>query len=160
MSLRRPLLVLAVAAIAVGSMAACDKPLPYASVVSGSSAQSGEASAWCFEGGTFSTGQVSDDCKGGPTNAGAVTVHAGRSVEVDVPVGVGDDGWAVGLTSSAGTSAAVSVVKGDSVVRFNVPQDAAAGTTYVLEVLALHPGQNVATPRGIWKFVLNVKERS
>jgi hypothetical protein len=158
MSLRRPLLVLAVAAATVGSLAACDKPLPYANIVSGSSSQSGEASEWCFEAGYFSNSQVSSDCKGGPVNAGAISVHPGRPVEVDVPTGVGDDGWALGLTSSQGTSAAVSVVKGHSVIRFTVPDTATAGTTYVLDVLALHKGKDVATPRGLWKFVLNVKD--
>jgi hypothetical protein len=52
----------------------------------------------------------------------------------------------------------VSVVKGKSVVRFTIPADATVGTTYVLDVLALHPGRDVASPRGLWKFVLNVKE--
>jgi hypothetical protein len=160
MSVRRSLLALCMAAAAIGGLTACDKPLPYASVVSGSSSRSGEASAWCFTDGTFSNTGASADCKGGPVNAGAMSVHAGRQVEVDVPVGVGDDGWAVGLTSSQGTSAPVSVVKGNSIVRFTVPDSAPAGTTYVLEVLALRDGRTVATPRGIWKFVLNIKAKS
>lgn len=158
MSVRRPLVLVAVAAATLGLVAACDKPAPYAGVVSGGDASGGEATAWCFENGTFNATTPSADCQPGPSNAGEITVKPGGMVEVDVPPEVGDDGWTAALASSAGDLAPISFVrKGTSYVRFNVPSEANSGTTYVLELLALRPGQGSEKAKGLWRFVLNVE---
>lgn len=150
-------LALAVAAATLGLVAACDKPAPFATVASGGDSAGGEATAWCFEGGTFNGTAPGADCKAGPANAGRIEVRPGGTVQVDVPPTVGDDGWTAALASSDGTLAPVSFVrKGTSWVRFTVPNDARGGTTYVLELLALHPNQNAEKARGLWRFVLDV----
>ncbi|MFI5958471.1 hypothetical protein [Cryptosporangium sp. NPDC051539] len=148
---------LGVAAAALGLVTACDKPAPYATVVSDGDTAGGEATAWCFENGTFNASTPGSDCKAGPANAGTITVKPGGTVEVDVPPDVGEDGWTAALASSDGNLAPVSFVrKGTSYIRFAVPNDATGSTTYVLELLALHPGQNAEKARGLWRFVLDV----
>jgi len=157
MRLKKRGLALAVAAATLGLVAACDKPAPYATVASGGDSAGGEATAWCFEDGTFNGTAPGGDCKAGPANAGQISVKPGGTVQVDVPPDVGEDGWTAALASSEGNLAPVSFVrKGTSYIRFNVPTDAAGGTTYVLELLALHPGQNAEKARGLWRFVLDV----
>ncbi|MFG1920705.1 hypothetical protein [Cryptosporangium sp. NPDC048952] len=148
---------LALVAASLGLVAACDKPAPYATVASGGDSAGGEATAWCFEDGTFNGSTPGDDCKAGPANAGRIDVRPGSTVQVDVPPNVGEDGWTAALASSDGNIAPVSFVrKGTSWIRFTVPTDAAGGNTYVLELLALHPGENAEKARGLWRFVLDV----
>ena len=114
-------LALAVVAAALGLVAACDKPAPYATVGSGGDSTGGEATAWCFEDGTFNGSAPSDDCKAGPANAGRIGVKPGGTVQVDVPPTVGEDGWTAALASSDGNLAPVSFVrKGTSWIRFTV----------------------------------------
>ncbi|GAA3386550.1 hypothetical protein [Cryptosporangium minutisporangium] len=150
-------LALAVAAATLGLVTACDKPAPYATVVSGGDSVGGEATAWCFEEGTFNASTPGSDCKAGPSNAGEISVKPGSTVHVDVPPNVGEDGWTAALASSDGNLAPVSFVrKGTSYIRFTVPNDATGETTYVLELLALHPGESAEKARGLWRFVLNV----
>ncbi|SHM97036.1 hypothetical protein [Cryptosporangium aurantiacum] len=158
MRLKKRGLALAVAAATLGLVAACDKPAPYATVVSGGDSAGGEATAWCFEDGTFNASTPSSDCKAGPTNAGEIDVKPGGIVEVDVPPTVGEDGWTAALASSDGNLAPVSFVrKGTTYIRFTVPTDTSGDTTYVLELLALHPGHTAEKARGLWRFVLNVE---
>ena len=148
---------LAIAAATLSLVAACDKPAPYATVASGSDSAGGEATAWCFDDGSFNGSAPGSDCKAGPANAGRIDVKPGGTVQVDVPPTVGDDGWTAALASSDGNLAPLSFVrKGTTYIRFNVPSEARGGTTYVLELLALHPGENAEKARGLWRFVLDV----
>jgi hypothetical protein len=155
MRLKKTSFALAVATLSL--VAACDKPAPYATVGSGSDSVGGEATAWCFDDGTFNASAPSSDCEAGPANAGRIDVKPGGTVQVDVPPSVGEDGWTAALASSDGNLAPVSFVrKGTTYIWFNVPTDANGGTTYVLELLALHPGQSAEKARGLWRFVLDV----
>ena len=142
--------------LAAAGLTACDTPSPRASFFSGSETVSTEAVAWCTGNGTVASDPLAADCVRGPEIAATVEAVPGTQVGVEVDPAVAEDGWAVTLLRSDGQVGRVPVSRGNSYARFTVPvADAAGAQTYVVEIVALRPGKQADTARGLWRFRLD-----
>jgi hypothetical protein len=159
MSVRRLAVLLAAAGLAATVLAGCEKPPPYASIFAAGDTASGEAVAWCFDGGSAAVSPLPSDCVQGPKRTGVLKVSPGDKVAIDVPTTATDDGWTANLLTDADggqVSRVPGIDRDETYARFTVPTDSTA-SAYVLEVIALHQGGKTESPRGVWRFRLDVK---
>lgn len=94
MTARRRLLAAASAGLALTALAACEKPAPLVTVVSGGSSVHTEAAVFCFEEGqTLAEGGCAERAEGVPT----LEVRPGEQVGVDVGKELTERGWRLTL---------------------------------------------------------------
>ena len=94
--LSRPALAIALAALAVASLAACEKPSPGVSVVSGTSSAHRQALCWSFDGEPLSAETCAQDVvtealEG--ADVARIPVIPGQVVGISVDPTVADAGW-------------------------------------------------------------------
>lgn len=150
----RALRVAAVGAVAVGVLAACEKPAPSVTVWAGTASVWTEASCWGTDaasppsGVPVCTASTVQDALADAASAPEVAVLADGTVGISVDPVVADSGWYPAI----GTQKLVTEPVRDTYYRFTFP----AGQTFPaggfpLEVVAAGAGD---VPRGVWLFRL------
>jgi hypothetical protein len=90
---RRRLLAALTAGVAVLPLAACERPAPIVTVVSGTTSEWKEADTFCF---------TADECVEHGEGPTPLPVRPGQQVGVDVSKAVVDRGWFIELSSPSG----------------------------------------------------------
>ena len=146
----RPAVLAAAALVAVGALAACEKPNPGVTVWSGTTSAHSEALCWSADGavGATSCAQsvVEDALKG--QRAAVIPVVAGNTLGISVDPVVAENGWIPAI----GTQRLVETPITSTYWRFTFPQVTIPADGFALEVIAVGSSQN--SSRGLWVFKL------
>ena len=150
MSPRRPVLAsLAAAALSLGALAGCEKPVPEVGALAGGEFAQAEASLFCFEGEAYR--QVGD-CREHRRTPTKLSVRPGAAVAVEVPKVVKDRGWFVRVVDGASKVGAGPIQKDKSY--FTLAADFSQGNTMQIQVVALPDGPGKGETSGFWEFAL------
>lgn len=141
--MRRPLVLVLLAAAAIGLLAACDKPVPQITLQSGATSTTVPPQTYCFD---LAHCRVSVK-----DNVGALHARAGGSILVDVPRDLADRDWSA--VSARIVNGAVHPLKGSGLssgnrhnshtARLVVPYG--AGSSYFVVVFTEAGGRQTGT---------------
>jgi hypothetical protein len=140
----RPLATAAAAALLLFGLAACEKPTPGVTVVSGTSTAHVEATTYCHEGQTA----ANQDCAQDLEQVGIVRVKAGDRVGIDVDKSLVEHGWILVDTDAKARS---GLQDGHY---FSYVPDFSKGPIIHLEIHSLDQLAENAQVTGVWRFEL------
>ncbi len=147
MNARRRRLASLSAVGALLALAACEKPAPIVTLVSGGSSVYTETRTYCFE------GQTPPDCSTRSNGSTELQVRAGETVGVDVDRELAEAGWFLELEALEGQEQGQrSEVQRGHYFTFTAPN--LTGTSAKLAVRSLGEGEE---PTGEWSFTLTPK---
>ncbi len=150
MTPRRRLQTTAVAAAALASLVACEKPAPIVTVVNVGRSVYAEANVFCFEG----QSAAAADCAQRRTGSTTLEVVGGQTIGVDVDKEIVEDGWFIELSDpqapGGDSEPQQSEVQTEHYFTFTAP-NLPKGASLLLTVRSLD--QN-ADPTGEWAFTL------
>lgn len=152
MTARRPLAAagrIGAVLVALLALAACQRPAPVVTVVSGTTSVWKEADVWCFPG----QSQAQNNCARRDNSVAKITVTPGQRVAVDVSRDVAARGWQVELSAPGSQPQSSEVQVDKHYFAFTAPN---AGGTLRLVVRAVDP-QNAQAATGLWTFDLITK---
>jgi hypothetical protein len=145
----RRLLAAALAALGLGLLAGCQKPLPEVGAFADNEYARATASLWCFEGQAYTAPGA---CRENPHARTEVKVRPGGPVGVEVPAEVRERGWFVRVVDGKNQVAAGPIQKDKSYFRLSA--DFARGNTMTVQIVALPQGTNQGETSGVWEFEL------
>lgn len=140
---------LAAAALALGFLAGCEKPVPEVGALAGGEFSQATASLWCFDGQAY---LAAGDCRENKQQPTRVKVRPGAPVAIEVPHDVKDRGWFVRVVDGQNQVAAGPIQKDKSY--FTLAADFQQGNTMQIQVVALPPGPGKGETSGFWEFAL------
>lgn len=143
--------VAAVLLVLAAGLAACQKPLPYARLASGTAFASVPANAYCFDIQTTKTA-----CR--TTNAlpGRLTMRAGTAVGIEVPAELRSVPWVVRLvaTTAAGKTQAQTTPPQLGASYLSLTPSFGDNRALLLDVVALSAAGTQTVVVGRWSFLL------
>jgi hypothetical protein len=140
----RPLVRAGAAAVALLTLAGCQKPTPGVTVTSGASSAHLEATLFCRDGQSVQK----QDCVQHLDRVAVVRVHAGDPVGIDVDSSLADHGWVL-VDADANQRSAIQ----DSHY-FSYTPDFGSNPVLNLEVRSLDKVATTAHVTGVWKIQL------
>lgn len=145
---RRIVPMLAALGMAMLALAACEKPAPGISVVSGSTTVRAEAVCWSFTGEPLDAAKCAEDALPALSGDGVprVPVLAGQFVGISVDPSVADAGWTVSVSGDRLTPQALTT----TYYRFPFPLATIPGEGLSMEISAGN-GEDLV---GVWVFRL------
>jgi len=150
MTPRRRLRTAAVAAAALASLAACERPAPIVTVVNVGRSVYAEASVFCFEG----QSAAAANCAQRQAGSTRLEVVGGQTIGVDVDKEIVDDGWFIELSDPGAAEGEAepqqSEVQTGHYFTFTAP-NLPTGASLLLTVRSLNRDQEQT---GEWVFTL------
>ncbi len=146
--LARRTATLAAAALGLGLLAGCERPLPEVGAYADGEFFQAGAALWCFEGQAY---LAAGSCREEDESPTRVDVRNGAMVMIEVPQQVKERGWFVRIVDGQ-TVVPGPVQKDKSVFRIS-PSFPEKGTIE-LQVVALPEGPGMGETSGFWEFTL------
>lgn len=147
--LSRRIAALAAAALGLGLLTGCEKPLPEVGVLADGEFKHATASLWCFEGQAY---LAAGDCRENSHTPEKVLVRPGAAVAVEVPKAVKERGWFVRVVDGQNQVGAGPIQKDKTY--FTLAADFQRGNTMQIQVVAIPQGPNQGETSGFWEFSL------
>jgi hypothetical protein len=152
MTARRRWLAAGSAVLSAAALAACEKPTPLVTLVSGGESVYREANVWCFEEGqTIASGECAEREEG----VLRLPVRAGDEIGVDVGDELNDRGWTFTLVDPANPQGAQEApLQEEHWFSFTAP-NIPPGESLLLTV---RTGESAQAANGEWAFELVPRE--